>query len=174
MQTREIVLTTCEKCGKEYEQPRPSRPTRFCSRQCAPQGRERTRVDCTCERCGIVFHPFNNTTQRYCSRKCYVGRYMTPAGYAWVYHPESPNAYTNGQMPEHRLVMERRLGRPLLDSEDVHHINGIKDDNRDENLELWTKSHPRGQRVNDLILWAREFLPLYGLQVLPLSCTPTP
>lgn len=58
----------------------------------------------------------------------------------------------NGKkIKEHRHAMELKLGRELLPDETVHHVNGKRDDNRPENLELWTGMHGNGQRVEDLV-----------------------
>lgn len=60
-------------------------------------------------------------------------------------------------MQEHRYVMQQTLGRELLPSESVHHKNGDRLDNRPDNLELWYKGQPAGQRVTDLIVYLCEF-----------------
>lgn len=57
---------------------------------------------------------------------------------------------------QHRLVMEEMIGRPLMKGERVHHRNGKRDDNRPENLELWTgvnqsKKDPHGVRLIDKV-----------------------
>jgi hypothetical protein len=70
------------------------------------------------------------------------------------------------QMPEHRWIMEQHLGRKLLPEETVHHKNGVRDDNRISNLELWSSRHPYGQRVEDKVEWAIELLALYAPEKL--------
>jgi hypothetical protein len=89
-------------------------------------------------------------------------------GYWVVPVPDDERRLSGGErrMAEHRLVMARALDRPLYSDEVVHHRNGDRTDNRLVNLELWTTSHPSGQRVTDKIDFALRILRRYAPELL--------
>ena len=105
-----------------------------------------------CETCGKTFITKKCYVKRgqmkYCSHNCRVikgsnnpnwkgGRRKHCAGYVQIYAPNHPYANKAGAVLEHRLVIEKILGRYLKKGERVHHLNGKKHDNRPENLVLF-------------------------------------
>jgi hypothetical protein len=93
-------------------------------------------------------------------------RIKDPNGYIYIYDPREQMALKSGQVAEHRLVMSKMIGRVLLPIENVHHKNGVRDDNRPENLELWSRRQPPGQRTEDKVAYAIEILSLYAPEYL--------
>ncbi len=84
---------------------------------------------------------------------------MDKHGYSRILAREHPRANIQGYVLEHRLVMEAHLGRYLMEHETVHHKNGLRHDNRIENLELWTVPPTKGQRPLDLARWVIRTYP---------------
>jgi len=75
--------------------------------------------------------------------------------------PGHPRSRKSRYVFEHILIAEELLGRYLEPDESIHHRNGVRDDNRPENLELWTRPQPSGIRVSDAVAWARVILDRY-------------
>lgn len=114
--------------------------------------------------------------QKFCSRKCKgdhqrdsawkrfdsgnVKRHMKRHGYMWISVPSTETGVKSAIL-EHRYVMSRHIGRDLTADETVHHLNGIRSDNRIENLELFNSRHGPGQRVVDKVQFAIEILIQY-------------
>lgn len=167
-----VPRKTCKYCGTEFEAKRLT----YCSVSCRQKASRNSREK-PCEVCGKPMRvaPYQESSKRFCSQACHneakkikgIGfRRMRQDGYIEVYYPSHPDSTKRGVMLEHRLIAEKKYGCRILKTEHVHHINGDRADNRIENLELWNKSQPAGQRVTDKIAWAIELLGKYHPELL--------
>ena len=166
--TDQRIERKCEHCGALFKPPNASVALgrgRFCSHKCLGAA-QRTRIERNCEWCGKSFttHPseVKKGNGRFCSMACNrIGRNpdgVRPDKNGYLVQRIAPTKW----VLQHRLAMERTLGRPLRSGETVHHRNGQRDDNRLKNLELWSTSQPKGQRVQDIQAWAQEFWVKYA------------
>jgi len=183
-------VIACVVCAKEfYRQPAYIQQGRMlCSRTCNRKWQARNQVTNICLQCGkqFVVRP-SETFFKYCDRACYeLGRVARPTGhihngkhvrtndkgYVLLWEPAHPNKSQGGWQFEHRLVVEKALGRYLTSAEQVDHINQNKADNRIENLQVLDASS-HGIKTNAENLGAlkvlREKLAEYERRFGPLT-----
>ena len=134
----------CETCGTtigfKHQHVQQYLTARFCSRTCCGKGPT-----------GVQFGEKHRNWQGgyIANEEGYVARKLaTIPREDWDLI--KPMLRKSGYIAEHRYVMAKKLGRALLKTEIVHHINSVKNDNAPENLELWIESHPRGTRGSDI------------------------
>lgn len=86
------------------------------------------------------------------------GKTIDKHGYVLALAPDHPKARVTGYVLEHRLVMEQKLGRPLEDHEVVHHIDGNKQNNHPDNLEVYASNadHLREELTGRVPMWTPE------------------
>lgn len=189
------AMKYCLVCGNQFQPQKYHPHQKYCCRKCTSRASHRRRfnlsirtLDLICLVCNKKFTQKRANNTHFCSRLCKKlassralkglpingprkhikgSGYTTAQGYK-ILSKKHPNSSKRGQILEHKLVMSEYLGRPLLKHETVHHKNGIRNDNRIENLELWSKSHPFGQRVEDKIKWCKEFLKEYGYEIIKI------
>ena len=165
----------CARCNKEFVGKKCNQ--KYCNTICYKSSKKdrnnnKHKKDCVCEFCGAIFSSYRKNV-KYCSNDC-ISKATAPArrkfldipscledasrkldknlGYIRVYVPMHEEANTWGYVYEHRVISEQILGRKLLKDEIVHHRNGIRWDNRQENLEVMDKhDHAKlhGQREED-------------------------
>jgi hypothetical protein len=148
-------MKVCNSCKRQFV---PSSNHKSC-----PSCRYRATVNVVCSICNKQIHSKRFKSCKSCTnqqRQDYgKGRYLKN-GYVMVFQKGHPRASKNYVL-EHILIMEEYLGRKLKPDENIHHRNGVKNDNSLSNLELWVKPQPAGITAKDAYAWARVIIERY-------------
>ena len=149
--------------------------TTYCSRSCAKRFSAPVIPEQQCVRCGALFRRDpGGRPRKYCTKRCSEIARLYEGGWTRIRRGYPVFWTGKAEVLVHRIVMEEKLGRPLRDTETVHHINGQKTDWRAENLELWDHAQPHGQRVPDKLAWCVAYLTEHGYHVTAPSLVASP
>jgi hypothetical protein len=156
MINRDFKCLECNKLsignGHKYTKER-----KFCSNKCSAKYHsgdknhffKNASVNKQCLLCkkDFQFYPSQNNKRpnrgKFCSNKCYIGSYKGITmckGYIYIKSYQHPFRQKSDYIPEHRLKVEKQIGRYLTKLEVVHHINHIRSDNRPENLYIFSSN----------------------------------
>lgn len=173
------ITKPCRQCGTRFYVIRAlAGKRRYCSVPCKNAAARRGQVTRDCDECGTPYTRSASAVGRFCSKDC-ERSHRTGNGQGYLNADGYRVISQGGGRPakaEHRLLVEALIGRPLLPTETVHHVNGVRHDNRTDgpllldergrlrsgNLELWSHAHPRGQEIGPRLDHARGLLALYG------------
>lgn len=151
-----MIIKKCPNCSSEFST-YPSINKKHCSRKCEDELRVSNRFSKykqKCLVCSVEFLPKRPTDGgSFCSYKC-SGVSMRKDrvdrnGYWYICRPDHPNCSLQGYVAEHRLIVERDIGRLLRCDEVVHHINEDPKDNRIENLQVMSDSEHKSHHAKN-------------------------
>jgi len=150
------MIKECKRCNKPFKKPSGYSQKQWQARLYCSKCRYNPKETVICQLCKKEFKAAPSLKRKFCSAKCHYkaekgqnhgykgsicsnwnGGKTIHEGYVMLSQPHHPRADVNGYVKEAHLVAEKALNRFLNPQECIHHINGVKTDNRLENLYLF-------------------------------------